>query len=104
MRTREVIYAEAALDDLDRILRWVAETASPVAAIHIVEQLEDYIATLDFATERGQSRDDLVTGLRIVGHGRAVIAVYVQPTIVTVSRVFYGGEDWKAALRRGEGD
>lgn len=102
MRTREVVYAETALNDLDRILRWLSETASPIAALHIVEEIEDYMATLDVATERGQSRHDLVPGLRIVGHGRAVIAIYVQPETVTVSRIFYGGEDWEAALKRGD--
>ena len=39
MKTREVVYAGTALDDLDKILRWLAETASPMAAIHIVEEL-----------------------------------------------------------------
>lgn len=50
-------------------------------------------------------RDDLAPGLRVIALGdRAVCAVRVSDKEVLVARVFYGGEDWEAALRRGEID
>jgi toxin ParE1/3/4 len=50
--------------------------------------------------ERGTRRDDLSPGLRIVGYRRrATIAFTVESDAVIIQGIFYGGQDYEAALR-----
>lgn len=98
MRRRKVVYSETAHRDLIAILHWIAGQASPLSAISIVQDLEDYIDALDIASERGIDRTDLRPGLRVIPHKRAMIAVEVSDTTVTILHVFYGGQNWEAAL------
>ncbi len=100
MKTRRVVYSDAASDDLDDLAQWLAELTSPYSAIEIVIDLEDFIDGLAFASERGTPRDDLSLGVRVIPHKRAVLAVYVTDETITVARIFYGGQDWEAALRK----
>jgi toxin ParE1/3/4 len=100
MKSRKVVYAETAKDDLLRILRWLAENASIASAVDIVGDLESFIDRLDVASERGTLRDDISTGLRMVSHKRADIAILVDQETVVITRIFYGGEDYEQALRR----
>ena len=98
MRTRRVIYEDQVAQDLKAIFRWLAESASPLSAIGVVDDIEEFISRLDLASERGMGRDDLRPGLRIIGRGRAVIAFAVDDETVVVLRVFYGGQDWERAF------
>ncbi|HEX4297825.1 MAG TPA: type II toxin-antitoxin system RelE/ParE family toxin [Devosia sp.] len=99
MKARRVLYHPEARADLDRILDWLAGSASPLAAIGIIEDLEGFIGRLDLAAERGTRRDDLRPNLRILGHGNATIAVAVDERTVYILRIFYGGQDWEAAMK-----
>ena len=99
MKIRSVVYAQSARADLIRIFRWLAENASVNSAIDIVDDLEQFIERLDVASERGTRRDDVALGLRMIGHDRAQIAVYVEDDTVTIARIFYGGENWEVALK-----
>ncbi len=100
MKRRTVVYAETAKIDLFGLFRWLAEQASITSAVEIVDELEMFIAGLDIASERGTQRDDITPGLRIIVHGRAQIVVYVDERTITIARIFYGGQDYEAALRR----
>ena len=100
MKARKVVYAETAREDLLRILQWLAEKASVSSAIDIVGDLESFIDRLDVASERGTLRDDISTGLRMISHERADIAILVDEETVLITRIFYGGEDYEQALRR----
>jgi toxin ParE1/3/4 len=99
MKTRGVVYSRTARADMIAIFRWLAEEATVLSAIAIVDDLEQFIDRLDVASERGTRRDDLVPGLRIIPHKRAQVAVYVENDTVMVARVFYGGQDWESLLR-----
>lgn len=50
-------------------------------------------------------RDDIAVGFRIIGFERRVtIAFVVRDDRVEIERVFYGGQDWEAALRNESDD
>lgn len=101
MRSRRVTYGPRAEADFERIFKHLSDLASPYAALAVVERIEATISRLNLAAERGTRRDDLIEGLRIVPLGdRAVCAIRVRETDVLVVRVFYGGEDWEALVRR----
>jgi toxin ParE1/3/4 len=49
---------------------------------------------------RGQGRDDLLPGLRTTGFERRVTIAFVVTTdAVLIEGIFYGGQDFEAALR-----
>lgn len=63
--------------------------------MNYIERLETYCAGFELAGERGQRRDDIRGGLRIVGFERRVaIAFTVSNTEVTILRLYYGGQNW----------
>lgn len=102
MKSRRVIHGPRAAADYERIFNWLVDTASPLAALNTVTRLEERASQLNLASERGMRRDDLAPGLRIIALGdRAICAVRISDHEVMVARIFYGGEDWEAALRRG---
>jgi plasmid stabilization system protein ParE len=50
--------------------------------------------------ERGTRRDDLLPGLRTIGFERRVtIAFVVTPDTVLIEGIYYGGQDFEAAIR-----
>lgn len=98
MKSRRVIYEEQASLDIERLFDWLTEFVGPVAAANVIVDLQDFIERLDLAAERGTLRDDLRQGLRVIARGRAVVATAVDEDNVYILRVFYGGEDWEAAL------
>jgi len=103
VKSRRVVTGPRAVRDYRRIFDWLVETASPLAAHRTVQRIEGRISKLAMASERGMRRDDLAPGLRVVALGdRAVCAVRVTHEEVLVVRIFYGGEDWEAALKRGD--
>jgi len=98
MKSRKVAYDDQANLDLLAIFNWLAETASPISALRIIDDLQEFIAKLDIASERGTRRDDLLAGIRTLGHGNATIAFVVDDDTITVLRIFYGGQNWESAL------
>ncbi|MEJ0096792.1 MAG: type II toxin-antitoxin system RelE/ParE family toxin [Bauldia sp.] len=99
MKRRSVVFAPEAANDLLRLYEWIADAAGPSIAIEYIDQLEAYCLGFDLASECGILRDDIRPGLRIVGFKRRMtIAFTVDEKIVTVLRVFYGGQDWESTL------
>ena len=95
MRRRTVAFAPEARSDLFRLSDWIAERAGIDVALNYIERLEAYCAGFETAGERGQRRDDIRAGLRIVGFERRVaIAFTVSATEVTILRLYYGGQNW----------
>jgi toxin ParE1/3/4 len=67
-----------------------------------VDTIRDFVKSLNTVPHRGTKRDDLRPGLRIVSFKkRTAIAIEIddEAKIVTVLRVFYGGQDYEAVLR-----
>jgi toxin ParE1/3/4 len=96
VRRRTVIFSPEARDDLLKIYDWIADAASPAIAICYVECLETWCLGLDLASERGHRRDDVRSGMRIIGfERRATVAFAVEEDRVTILRLFHGGQDWE---------
>lgn len=99
MRERKVVFSVEAEAELLEIYDWIADAASPDVAFGYVTRIEAFCQRLAMASERGQARDDIRPGLRIIGFERRVtIAFKVEPERVVILRLFYGGRDWEALL------
>ncbi|MBX9944185.1 MAG: type II toxin-antitoxin system RelE/ParE family toxin [Reyranella sp.] len=95
MKRRAVAFAPEARTDLLRLGDWIAERAGADVASNYIERLEAYCAGFEIAGERGQRRDDIRPGLRVVGFERRVtIAFTVSAAEVTILRLYYGGRNW----------
>src|SRR5690606_850048 len=96
---RRVVFTEAALDQLNSIFLYVAAEASIRTAERFVSDITDYCEGLVPFPERGQRRDELRPGLRLVGFRRQVtIAFRIDAEAVHILGVFYGGRDVEAAM------
>ena len=63
-------------------------------AIGYVDRIEECCRSLSVFPDRGNRRDDLRPGLRILGfERRAVIALKVTADRVMILRILYGGRD-----------
>ena len=100
MKRRAVVFSPEARDDLLRLYDWIAVAAGSNVAMRYFDRLEAYCLGFDVASERGRRRDDICAGLRIGGfEKRVTIAFTVGENDVTISRVFYGGQDWEFAMQ-----
>jgi toxin ParE1/3/4 len=96
VKRRTVTFSPEARDDLLKIYDWIADAASPAVAMSYIERLEARCLGFDLASERGHRRDDVRSGLGIIGFGRrATIAFAVEEDRVTILRLFQGGQDWE---------
>lgn len=96
MKERSVEFAPEALEDLIQLYDRIADAASLETAIRYIGRIETYCGNMGLASERGQQRDDIRPGLRIVGFERRItIAFTVAETGVTILRLFYGGQNWE---------
>ncbi|KPB00219.1 type II toxin-antitoxin system RelE/ParE family toxin [Ahrensia marina] len=99
MIQRTVEFSPEARGDLFALYNWISDKASPAIAMGYIERIETYCEDFDFASKRGQSRDDIRSGLRIVGfEKRLTIAFIVSDSIITILRIFYGGQNWEDAF------
>ncbi len=99
MKRRDVIFTPEASDDLERLYDRVAAAAGTLVADRYVERLRSWCKGFEFGGTRGQRRDDIRPGLRVVGFERRVaVAFYVDDTTVVILRVFYGGRNWEPEL------
>ena len=99
MRHR-IVFSPEADAELVGIYRHIAREASPATAERFTADIVDYCEGFETFPERGTQRDDLRPGLRTVGFRRRVtIAFTVDADIVTIIGVFYGGQDFEAALK-----
>ena len=105
VKRREVRLLEGAADDLREIfLSVAASSGSDDVALRYVRRLRSSCERLDILAERGRSRDDLAPGLRSLAFERTAIAFYlIENGTVDVVRIFHGGRDYEAIMRRDPG-
>jgi toxin ParE1/3/4 len=95
LKRRTVFFTGEARRDLAAISDCIAERAGVDVASRYIDRLEAYCSGFEFAAERGQRRDDLRPGLRVVGFERRIaIAFEVSNGEVTILRLYYGGRNW----------
>lgn len=96
---RSVVFSPEARDDLFALYDHIAAEAGPARALAYIGRIETACRRLEMFPERGQSRDDLRPGLRVIGfERRAVIALHVDTERVTILRILHGGRDVDLAL------
>jgi toxin ParE1/3/4 len=68
---------------------------APALKLRWATQRACYCNGFEFASERGQRRDDLRPSLRVVGFEQRVAIVFaVSDSEVTILRLYYGGQNW----------
>jgi toxin ParE1/3/4 len=103
MESYRVIFSPEAEAQLVAIYKRISERASPTIAARFTEAIVDYCEKFENFPERGTCRDDLRPGLRTIGFRRRVtIAFSVDAGAVTIIGVFYGGQDFEAAMLNDE--
>jgi toxin ParE1/3/4 len=100
VKQRSVMFSPEARDDIAALYLWIAQAADPHTALRYIERLERFCMKLELAAERGQSRDDLRPGLRIVGFERRLtLAFAVADDTVQILRIFATGRHWEDAFK-----
>ena len=99
MKARAVEFSEEATRDLLDLFDWIAKATNSAIALSYLERLGEYCRGFDLASERGQLRDDIRPGLRVVGfEKRVTIAFFVEAERVVILRLFYGGQNWEESF------
>lgn len=81
------------------MFNYIEADSGTVRADTVVRSIVAYCQGFGMFPERGTRRDDLSAGLRIVGYRRrATIAFTVESQEVIIQGIFYGGQDYEAAL------
>lgn len=98
--TRRIVLSPAAQAQLDDLYDYIADAASPAAALRFTDAILNQLEALRDFPNVGTARDDLLSGLRTMGFRRRVtIAFVAEPTEVLVVGLYYGGRDFEALLR-----
>lgn len=92
----EVIFTARARRHLHSIKGYIGRKSYPDRAEAYVGRILDYCEGLSMFPKRGTARDDILTGLRVVGFERSAnIAFVVTDDAVIIEGVFYGGQQWE---------
>jgi toxin ParE1/3/4 len=92
MKAHPVVFSRRAQDDLANQLNYLVPIAGERTARRFIDRIVDHCGTFQTFPKRGISRDDIITGLRIVGYKRhASIAFIVTGDTVYILRVFMRG-------------
>jgi toxin ParE1/3/4 len=99
---RTVTFRPAAEEDINELYGYIAARSNDEVAYRYIQRIENACLDLAEFPERGNRRDDLYAGIRIVGFERRVsIAFLVEERVVRIVRIFYGGQHIESAF---EGD
>jgi len=97
--TYRVVFAPEADAQLIALYNYVASKASPDTARRFTDSIIDHCEGFKTFPRRGTRRDDIHEGLRIVGYRKRVtIAFTLEKRTVTISGIFYGGQDYQRTL------
>jgi plasmid stabilization system protein ParE len=95
-----VEFAPEVLEQLAALYRYISTAASPETAQRYTDAIVTHCEELRTFPHRGNQRDDIRPGLRITNYRkRAVIAFAVDANQVSILGIFYGGQDFEAAMQ-----
>jgi toxin ParE1/3/4 len=101
VRRYRVTFRPSAEDDLLRLYEYIAAESSVERAGTFIERIESACLALQIFPERGTRRDDIRSGLRIMGfERRATIVFQIRRSEVVIIRIFYAGQDYERVLTR----
>jgi len=93
-----LVYAPEAEAQLVALYFYIAAAASPKIAANYTDAIVKQCERLKTFPLRGTQRDDIRTGLRVIGFRRRVsIAFEVTDDVVTILGILYGGQNFEAA-------
>ena len=94
-----VVFTPRAERQIDRLHAYITNHASESRADAYIARIAAFCEGLTTFPLRGQRRDDLLSGLRTIGfERRATIAFVVTAETILIEGIFYGGQDFEAAL------
>ena len=94
-----IIFSPEAQSQLLAIYQYIADAASPTIAAKYTEDIIACCEDFRLFPHRGVRRDDLRPGLRVTGfRKRVAIAFVITDDLVTILGIFYGGQNYEAAL------
>jgi plasmid stabilization system protein ParE len=103
VKTYKVVFSPEARFQLAKLYRYIAAAVSPQVAAGYTDGIVTHCENLSTFPMRGTMRDDIRPGLRIINYRkRVVIAFSLEDDTVSIIGVFYGGQDYEAALRDDE--
>jgi toxin ParE1/3/4 len=97
----KLVFRASAKNDLAKLLAYIAKSSdSPERAINYVRRIRERCETLLTFPESGRRRDDLRSGVLVIGfEKRVVIAYKILPSgDLEIGRVFYGGRNYERLL------
>ncbi|MCZ8180184.1 MAG: type II toxin-antitoxin system RelE/ParE family toxin [Rhizobium sp.] len=95
--THALRFAPEALEQLEALEAYIAQSASPQRAAEFVDAIVDHCEKLRTFPQRGTKRDDLRPGLRTLGFRRRVTILFeVSQETITILGIFYGGRNYEA--------
>ncbi|WP_322994390.1 type II toxin-antitoxin system RelE/ParE family toxin [Castellaniella sp.] len=80
---------------------YITLAGSPAAAIRHADGIVSYCESLTTFPLRGTTRDDVMPGLRTTNYRHSTVIAFtvdVSAQTVSILGVFYGGQDFEAAL------
>ena len=94
-----VVFTPEAHGQLEALYGYIAYGAAPLVAERYTNAIVNCCESLQAFPLRGARRDVIRPGLRITNYkGRAAIAFDVSNGRVSIIGIFYGGQDFEAAL------
>jgi len=102
VKVHTVVFSPEARAQLTDLYGYIAGAASPEVAARYTDAIVAHCEALSTFPMRGTMRDDIRPGLRITNYRkRAIIAFSVLGDTVAIIGIFYGGQDYGAALQDG---
>jgi toxin ParE1/3/4 len=104
-RLRVELQPEAVADLVDIFRVVLLASRNPTIAKGFVQRIRDRCERIGNVPRGGRLRADLEPGLRTVPFEHAAVIAYrVEPDLVRVTNVFYGGRDFEALFRGDDPD
>jgi toxin ParE1/3/4 len=98
----KVVFTPEAQSDLNELFDYIADRDGNDRALDYIERIEDACLSLRTMPGCGTSREDLRSGLRLMGfERRAVIAFQAGSGFVAILRALYGGRSIDRAFPKG---
>jgi toxin ParE1/3/4 len=100
LKTYKVNFSPEAEEQLAALYRYLATEASPNIAERYTDAIVTYCEGLTTFPLRGNCRDDIRPGLRIINYRRrTAVAFEVSDEQVSIIGIFHGGRDYETILR-----
>ncbi|PUA29378.1 MAG: plasmid stabilization protein [Cellvibrio sp. 79] len=96
----KVVFSPEAEEQLLTIYHYLANLASSTIAFNYTSSIINYCENLNTFPLRGTKRDEIRPGLRLTNYRKqTVIAFVVDNDQISITGIFYGGQDYISVLQ-----